>query len=60
MPFKPFTKGGGKKFTESSDKKYDAKHGIKEGSAKDNALDRKRGLPIDKPGAGNASKSKRK
>jgi hypothetical protein len=69
MPFTPFTKGGGKqgpsaktagKFTEKQDKAYDAKHGIKEGSKKDNALDRKRGLPIDKPGAGNASKARKK
>ena len=37
------------KFTEKKDKAADKRAGIKEGSARDNALDRKRGLPIDTP-----------
>jgi len=44
MPPKP----NGKKWTESKDKAYDRAHGIKEGSAKDNALDKKRGVPVRK------------
>jgi hypothetical protein len=47
-----------KKFTEKQDKAFDKAHGIPEGSKKDNALDRKRGLPIDKPGAGTARKKR--
>jgi hypothetical protein len=39
---------GGKKYTEAQDKAYDKRHGIREGSAKDNALDKKRGVPIRK------------
>lgn len=35
-----------KKFTEAEDDAYDKKMGIKEGSRKDNALDRKRGVPV--------------
>ena len=37
-----------KKFTESKDKAADRRVGIKEGTKKDTALDRKRGLPPDK------------
>lgn len=54
----PFTKGKkrrkavlakavaakGKKWTKSSDDAWDAKHGVKEGSPQDKALDKKRGL----------------
>lgn len=36
------------KYTEKSDAAYDKKNGIKEGSKKDNALDKKRGLPTEK------------
>jgi hypothetical protein len=32
---------------EAADATYDKAHGIKEGSPRDNALDRKRGLPMD-------------
>ena len=35
-----------KKWTEASDAKWDKSHGIKEGSKRDNALDKKRGVPI--------------
>lgn len=35
-----------KKYTEAQDKAYDKAHGIKEGSKKDNALDKKRGVPV--------------
>lgn len=37
-----------KKWTAKSDEKYDKAHGIKEGSKKDNALDKKRGVPVKK------------
>jgi len=37
-----------KKWTEAMDKAADKKAGIKEGSARDNALDRKRGVPVRK------------
>jgi len=37
-----------KKWTEAKDTAYDKAHGIKEGSARDNALDRKRGVPVRK------------
>lgn len=43
-----------KKFTESRDKAADRRAGIKEGSKKDLALDKKRGLPKD-VGAGHAA-----
>lgn len=38
----------GKKYTAASDDKADKKAGIKEGSKRDNALDRKRGVPVKK------------
>lgn len=34
------------KYTAKADDKYDRKNGIKEGSKRDNALDRKRGVPV--------------
>lgn len=34
-----------KKWTKAADDKYDKAHGIKEGSKKDKALDKKRGVP---------------
>jgi len=37
-----------KKWTEAMDVAADKKAGIKEGSARDNALDRKRGVPVRK------------
>jgi len=37
-----------KKWTEARDKAYDKREGIVEGSKKDNALDRKRGVPVRK------------
>ena len=40
-----------RKWTEAKDRAYDKARGIKEGSKRDNALDRKRGVPV-KPGAG--------
>ncbi|HYW88540.1 MAG TPA: hypothetical protein VFB50_12270 [Chloroflexota bacterium] len=40
--------GKGKKWTEASDAAADKRAGIKPGSAKDNALDRKRGVPVRK------------
>jgi len=36
----------GKKWTEKSDAAADRRAGIKPGSARDNALDRKRGVPV--------------
>ena len=36
---------GGKKWTPASDAKADKKAGIKPGSKRDNALDKKRGVP---------------
>jgi len=47
---KPATlpKGAKKRWTEAADKAADRKAGIREGSAKDNALDKKRGVPIRK------------
>jgi hypothetical protein len=42
----PSGKGG--KWTEARDKAYDKAHGIKEGSKADNALDKKRGVPVKK------------
>jgi hypothetical protein len=41
-----------RKWTEKSDMAADKRAGIKQGSKKDNALDRKRGVPI---GAGHAA-----
>lgn len=38
----------GKPWTEKSDAAADKKAGIKPGSARDNALDRKRGVPVRK------------
>ncbi len=38
-----------KKITPSMDAKMDKKAGIKPGSAKDNALDKRRGIPVGKP-----------
>jgi hypothetical protein len=38
----------GKKYTEAQDQAYDKAHGIKQGSKRDNALDKKRGVPIRK------------
>ena len=35
-----------KKWTEAADKAADKRAGIKQGSAKDNALDRARGVPV--------------
>jgi hypothetical protein len=40
----------GKPWTVAEDDAYDRAHGIKEGSPRDNALDRKRGVPV-KPAA---------
>ena len=37
-----------KKWTEAKDKAYDKAHGVKEGSPRDNALDKKRGVPVRK------------
>jgi len=41
-----------KKWTESADMAADKKAGIKPGSAKDNALDRARGVPVRKAAKG--------
>jgi hypothetical protein len=38
----------GRKWTESADAAADKKAGIKQGSARDNALDRKRRVPVRK------------
>lgn len=38
-------KSGGGRWTEKSDMAADRRAGIKQGSARDNALDRKRGVP---------------
>ena len=45
MPPKP---KGKKPWTEAQDVAADKKAGIKEGSARDNKLDRQRGLPVRK------------
>lgn len=37
-----------KKWTPAADMKADKKAGIKDGSKKDNALDKKRGVPVGK------------
>jgi hypothetical protein len=39
----------GKKYTEAADEAADRRAGIKEGSKRDTSLDKKRGLPPDKP-----------
>jgi hypothetical protein len=36
----------GKPWTAAEDDAWDRAHGIREGSARDNALDRKRGVPV--------------
>lgn len=41
-----------KRFTEKSDDAYDKRKGIKDGSKRDLALDKKRGLPVDAPKRG--------
>jgi hypothetical protein len=46
----PPKNGSSKKWTAAKDEAYDKAHGIREGSAKDNALDKKRGVPV-KPAA---------
>jgi len=38
----------GKPYTEAEDRAADRRAGIKEGSARDNALDKKRGVPVRK------------
>jgi hypothetical protein len=38
-------KGGGKPWTLKSDMAADRRAGVKQGSARDNALDKKRGVP---------------
>jgi hypothetical protein len=38
----------GRKWTEAADAAADKKAGIKQGSPKDNALDRRRGVPVRK------------
>jgi hypothetical protein len=40
-----------KRWTEAKDKAWDKAHGVKEGSPRDNALDKKRGVPIRKAGS---------
>lgn len=42
-----YKKGGPVKMTDALDDKLDKKAGIKEGSKKDKALDKKRGVPED-------------
>jgi hypothetical protein len=37
-----------KRWTEAKDKAYDKARGIKQGSKADNALDKKRGVPVRK------------
>lgn len=39
-----------KKMAPTQDYAYDRKNGIKEGSKRDNALDKKRGVPLKKGG----------
>ena len=41
-----------KKWTEAADMAADKKAGIKQGSARDNALDRARGVPVRKASKG--------
>jgi len=45
---KPPVVDRGKKWTAASDRAADKRAGIKEGSKADNALDRKRGVPVRK------------
>ena len=45
LPTAAKSSGGSKKWTPSSDAKADKKAGIKPGSKRDNALDKKRGVP---------------
>jgi hypothetical protein len=40
----------GRKWTEAADAAADKRAGIKQGSSKDNALDRARGVPVRKGG----------
>jgi hypothetical protein len=40
-----------KKWTEAKDLTADKRAGIKQGSKADNALDKKRGVPVRKPGS---------
>ena len=44
----PPKNGSSKKWTEAKDVAAEKKAGIKEGSARDNALDKKRGVPVRK------------
>jgi hypothetical protein len=44
----PPKNGSPKKWTAAKDEAYDKAHGIREGSAKDNALDKKRDVPVKK------------
>jgi len=46
MPPKP--PGKGSKWTPAKDEAWDKAHGVKEGSTRDNALDKKRGVPVKK------------
>jgi hypothetical protein len=39
----------GKPWTAAEDDAWDKAHGVKEGSNKDNALDRRRGVPVRPP-----------
>ena len=45
---KPATRTSGKKWTPAKDEAWDKAHNVKEGSSKDNALDKKRGVPVKK------------
>lgn len=49
-PAKGKLDGQSKQWSPKADDAYDKAHGIKEGSKKDNALDRKRGVPVKKKG----------
>lgn len=53
-------KGGKVKWTDASDDKMDKKAGIKEGSKKDMAIDKKRGVPENDMKRGGKVKSKKK
>ena len=35
-----------KRWSEAKDEAWDKAHGVKEGSSRDNALDKKRGVPV--------------
>jgi len=41
-------KSAGGKWTAAKDDAWDKAHGVKEGSKRDNALDKKRGVPLKK------------